>query len=298
VASRHAVRVLADSTHASSYERYANSDSAIDDGKQHLEAAADADILEVAATCTEPSIGVGLAVTTVDTFIQRFSLRLCASHPNRQLELKCVKRYHRPLEVPTSIPTSRVVGHMQTQTWAREHVPALTAALTAVSLALVFGAVLQVLPVEALPQPEALLTAIPHLNAVVSLLAIGTIVVGVRSIRDGNVERHRRFMLTSFVLFALFLTLYLYRVALLGPSGFSGPDVVYTYVYLPVLFVHIALAIVCVPFVFYALLVAGTRPVADIYETRHRTAGRVAAGLWTISFSMGLLIYAMLYLVY
>ncbi|PSQ36559.1 hypothetical protein BRD05_02650 [Halobacteriales archaeon QS_9_70_65] len=65
--------------------------------------------------------------------------------------------------------------------------------------------------------------------------------------------------------------------------------------HLPVLFVHIGLAVVCVPFVFYALLVASTRPVAEIYGTRHRTAGRVAASLWLVSFSMGVVIYAMLY---
>ena len=187
---------------------------------------------------------------------------------------------------------------MQTRTWAREHVPALTALLTVVSLALVFGAALQLLPVEALPRPESLLAAIPHVNAAVSLAAIGTIVAGVRAIRRGAVARHRRLMLATFGLFALFLTLYLYRVAVLGPTEFPGPETVRTYVYLPVLFVHVALAVVCVPFVFYALLTAGTRPVAEIYETRHRAAGRVAAALWLVSFTMGVVIYAMLYHVY
>ncbi|MFQ3319389.1 MAG: putative membrane protein [Natronomonas sp.] len=187
---------------------------------------------------------------------------------------------------------------METRTWAREHVPALTALLTAVSLALVFGAALQLLPVDALPNPEALLSAIPHVNAVISLLAIGTISAGVRYIRRGDVRKHRTLMLTSFGLFALFLALYLYRVALLGPTEFTGPAVVETYLYYPFLFVHISLAIVCVPFVFYALLIAGTRPVADIYETRHRIAGRIAASLWLISFSMGIAIYAMLYHVF
>jgi putative membrane protein len=182
--------------------------------------------------------------------------------------------------------------------WAREHVPALTAVLTAVSLALVFGAALQLLPVAALPRLGGLLTAIPHVNAVLSGAAIGTVLAGVRAIRRGNVRRHRLYMLTSFGLFALFLTLYLYRVALLGPTGFPGPETIRTFVYLPVLFVHVALAVVCVPFVFYALLVAGTRPVSAIYETNHRLAGRIAAGLWLISFAMGLLIYAMLYHVY
>ena len=184
---------------------------------------------------------------------------------------------------------------METRTWAKEHVPALTAVLTVASLALVFGAALQRLPVEALPSSEGLLAAVPHVNAVVSLAAIGTIVAGVRAIRRGDVRRHRALMTTSFGLFALFLALYLYRVAVLGPTEFTGPAVVRTYVYLPVLFVHIGLAVVCVPFVFYALLVAGTRPVAEIYGTRHRTAGRVAVSLWLVSFSMGIAICAMLY---
>ena len=187
---------------------------------------------------------------------------------------------------------------METRTWAGEHVPALTAVLTAVSLALVFGAALQMLPVGALPSPRGVLEAIPHVNAAVSLAAIGTITAGVRAIRRGEVRRHRLLMATSFGLFALFLALYLYRVAVLGPTEFTGPAVVRTYLYLPFLFVHIALAIVCVPFVFYALLIGSTHSVEEIYETRHRTAGRVAASLWLISFSMGIAIYAMLYHVF
>jgi len=187
---------------------------------------------------------------------------------------------------------------METRSWAREHVPALTALLTVISLVLVFGAALQQLPVAALPSPTGLLEAIPHVNAVVSLTAIGTITAGVRAIRRGNVSRHRLLMLTSFGLFALFLALYLYRVAIIGPTEFPGPTAVRTYVYYPVLFVHIALAIICVPFVFYALLIAGTRRVQEIYETRHRTAGRIAAGLWLVSFTMGLVIYSLLYHVF
>jgi len=187
---------------------------------------------------------------------------------------------------------------MDLRLWAREHVPALTALLTVASLALVFGAALQMVPVAAVPNNPGVLAAIPHVNAAISLAAIATIAGGVRAIRRGNVRRHRTLMLTGFGLFALFLALYLYRVAIRGPTDFPGPGIVETYLYAPVLVVHISLAIVCVPVVFYALLVAGTRPVPEIYESRHRTAGRVAAALWLVSFTMGLVIYAMLYHVF
>ena len=187
---------------------------------------------------------------------------------------------------------------METRTWAREHVPALTAVLTIAALALVFGAALQVLPVGGLPQPEPLLAAIPHVNAAISVAAIAAIAAGVRAIRRGDVGTHRRLMLTSFGLFAAFLALYLYRVALLGPTAFPGPEAIRTFVYLPVLVVHVLLAVVCIPFVFYALLLATTRPASQLYGTAHRRVGRIAAALWIVAFAMGIVIYLMLYVVF
>jgi putative membrane protein len=187
---------------------------------------------------------------------------------------------------------------MNLRLWASEHVGALTALLSAVSLTLVFAAALQRIPKGLLPRVEFLLGAIPHLNAIFSVTAIVVILAGVRAIRRGNVRRHRALMATSFLLFSLFLALYLYRVALLGPSEFSGPAVVQTYVYFPFLFVHIVLAVLCIPFVFFALLSAGTRSIPEIYETGHARVGRIAATLWLISFSMGIGIYLLLYHIY
>ena len=187
---------------------------------------------------------------------------------------------------------------MAARTRAGEHVPALTAVLSVVSLALVFGAALGAIPASVLPRSEPLLAIIPHANAAISVTAIGTILAGVRAIRRGNVGRHRALMIASFGLFAVFLALYLYRVSLLGPTAFPGPEVVRTFLYLPFLAVHISLAVLCVPFVFYALLIAGTRPVSEIRTTNHRRVGRIAASLWLVSFSMGLVIYGLLYHVY
>jgi putative membrane protein len=181
----------------------------------------------------------------------------------------------------------------------RDRVPEATALLTVVSLALVFAAALGIVPRGLLPRaPDSVLGAIPPLNAVISLVAIGTITAAWRAIRHGNVRRHARLMLASFALFATFLVLYLYRVALLGPTPFPGPATVEQFVYFPVLGIHILLAIVCVPLLYYVLLVAATRPTSDIYGSLHPRVGRVAASLWLVSFSLGIVVYAMLYLVY
>jgi putative membrane protein len=182
---------------------------------------------------------------------------------------------------------------------ARENVFGLTVALTAVSLAAVFGAVLGVIPASTLLRaPGPVIAAIPHVNAALSTVAIVTILLGVRFIRRDDVRRHRAMMLVSLGLFLAFLALYLYRLVLEGTAEFPGPDTVYQFVYLPTLAIHILLAIVCIPLLYYALLVALTRPVAAIRESPHRRVGRIAASLWLISFVLGNVVYTLLYVVY
>jgi len=185
------------------------------------------------------------------------------------------------------------------QTRVEDHVPLLTGVLSIVSLAIVFAAALQAVPTDALPTaPDAVLDAIPTLNAVVSLAAIGTITAGVRAIRRGDVGRHRKLMMTSFGLFVAFLAMYLYRVSLLGPSSFAGPAVVERFVYYPVLAIHILLAIASLPPVYYALLLALTRPAAELPSTNHARVGRVAASLWLVSFALGVVVYLLLHVLF
>ncbi len=105
-------------------------------------------------------------------------------------------------------------------------------------------------------------------------------------------------MLTAAGLFATFLALYLYRLTIVGTTPFGGPDAVYRFVYLPVLAVHITLAIVCIPLVYYVLLIGLTHPVSAIPATRHRRVGRVAATLWLVSFSLGIVVYLLLFVVF
>jgi putative membrane protein len=181
----------------------------------------------------------------------------------------------------------------------RRHVPAVSGVLSVVALALVFAAALRAIPDWLLPRaPDVVVHAIPHVNAVVSVAAICTILLGVRAIRRGNVERHRRMMLSTTGLFGAFLVAYLYRVALEGPTDFPGPATVEQFVYYPVLGIHILLAIVCVPLVIYTLLLALTHSVAELPETRHPTVGKAAAALWLVSFALGTVVYLMLYVVY
>lgn len=180
----------------------------------------------------------------------------------------------------------------------KQNVPAVAGVLTLISLAFVFGAALRVIPSSVFPHVSGLIEIIPHLNALISLTAIVLISAGWYFIRADEIRNHRIAMVSSFGLFVAFLVLYLYRVILEGPTPFPGPGAVKAYVYLPLLAIHITLAIVCVPLLYYVLLLALTRPVSELYATNHRRVARIAAPLWLISFALGIVVYSLLYVVY
>ena len=181
----------------------------------------------------------------------------------------------------------------------RRHLLITSLTVSLVAVGAVFAAVLGLLPAALLPvAPSVVLAAIPHVNAILSTTAIVTIVLAVRAIRRGDVVRHRRLMLTTVGLFTAFLVLYLYKVIIVGPVAFRGPTAVYERIYLPVLAVHITLAVVCIPFVAHALLLGLTHEVRELYQTRHLLVGRIGAALWLISFALGNLVYLLAYIIY
>ena len=181
--------------------------------------------------------------------------------------------------------------------FVRSNVRVVTIVLSIVALALVFGSVFRLVPAGPLPRNEAVLELVPHLNAIVSLLAIGTISLGVRAIRAGKIAQHRRMMVLSTILFGTFLVLYLYKIVVAGPTVFHGPVAIKQFVYLPILAIHVLLAMVAVPLVIYALLLATTYPVAELPKTSHPRVGRLAAAFWVISFALGIVVYLLLYFV-
>ncbi|QGN06459.1 DUF420 domain-containing protein [Halorhabdus sp. CBA1104] len=180
----------------------------------------------------------------------------------------------------------------------RRHVGGLATLLSVVSLAVIFGVVGGVVPSSLLPRaPEALITAIPHLNAAISALALLAIVAGVRAIHRQDVQTHRRLMGTAFALFVAFLSLYLYRLTLEGTTHFGGPAAIEP-LYLLVLAIHISLAILCLPLLYYVLLLAYAYEPDELPSTPHPRVGRIAAGLWAISFALGIVVYLLLYVVF
>lgn len=167
--------------------------------------------------------------------------------------------------------------------------------LSALALAAVFAAALQVIPGGLLPRaPDSVITAIPHVNAALSVTAFFVVGAGWRLARQREIKKHKAAMGLATLLFAVFLVLYLYRVALIGPTTFGGEGVLAT-AYYGILAIHILLAVVCVPLVIYVLALATAYPVNELPSTPHPRVGRVAAALWMVSFALGTVVYGMLY---
>jgi putative membrane protein len=179
----------------------------------------------------------------------------------------------------------------------RRNLREVTTILSVVSLVLVFAAARQAIPSAILPAaPPWVFAAIPHVNAGISVTAIALIVLGVRDARHSRFERHRRLMLAAFALFVAFLALYLWKVAVKGPQTFPGSGAI-ELAYLGVLAVHMLLAIVCIPLLYYVLLLAGTHSMSELPDTAHGRVARIAAPLWVLSFLLGTVVYVLLYLV-
>ncbi|XVH30742.1 DUF420 domain-containing protein [Haloferacaceae archaeon DSL9] len=133
-----------------------------------------------------------------------------------------------------------------------------------------------------------------HAIAVVNSITVVTLSLGWYWIRNDEVRKHATAMMTSFVLIVVFLGMYLPRVAGGGTKYFVGPDPAY-YAYLLMLAVHIALSILAVPVVLYAIVLGVTHTERELRtETPHRTVGRIAAGSWLLSLVLGVVTYFML----
>ncbi|WP_424003726.1 DUF420 domain-containing protein [Haloarcula salina] len=181
------------------------------------------------------------------------------------------------------------------QSRARARPRLVTAAVSVVGYALVFGAFGGVLPLPDLSRETVIILgdAIAAVNSV-ALLAI---LVGVYFIKNGDVQKHRAAMLSAFALIMAFLVLYILKVG----GGFEKEIVVEGFVwtaYIVMLAVHILLSAVSVPVVVHAVVLGLTHSPAELRETIHARVGRIAVAAWSLSLFLGLVTYVMLNHVY
>jgi len=190
--------------------------------------------------------------------------------------------------------TARVAGP------AREHPAAVTAIVSAVGYAVVIGTFLGFVPAQVFPDLSLeQVNLLSHAIAAINTTATVLLALGWYWIRQDEVRKHAAAMVGSFALILVFLVLYLTKIGGGGTKEIVGaPQFVY-YAYLAMLAIHIVLSVVAVPVVLYALVLGLTHTPAELRsETPHRKVGRVAAGSWILSLSLGVVTYLLLNWVY
>lgn len=183
---------------------------------------------------------------------------------------------------------------------ARSHPRATVAVLSVVGYALVIGTFAGAVPASVFPTlNQAQVDLLSHAIAGINTVATTLLVFGWKWIREGEVEKHRKAMGSAFGLILVFLVLYLTKIGGGGTKEMVGaPELVY-YAYLLMLAIHIVLSVVAVPVVLYALVLGLTHTPHELREeTPHKTVGRIAAGSWILSLTLGVVTYVLLNWVY
>lgn len=129
-------------------------------------------------------------------------------------------------------------------------------------------------------------------NATLNASSAVALLTGYYFIRRKVVDQHKRAMLTAVAASAIFLVFYVTRVALTGTHEFAG-DGMARVVYRAILFSHMILAIVILPFVLRILYLAR----AERFD-EHRKLARYVFPVWAYVSVTGLLVYLLLYQIY
>ncbi|WP_053405677.1 DUF420 domain-containing protein [Persicobacter sp. CCB-QB2] len=143
---------------------------------------------------------------------------------------------------------------------------------------------------------------VPHINAVINSATAVCLVLAVVQIKKGNVEAHKKLMLTSFVLGALFLVAYVVyhgsvETTLFGDANHNGvleeselSEIgVVRNIYLVTLLLHIGLAIIVLPFVLLSYFYALSNNLV-----KHRKIVKFSFPIWFVVSVTGVIVYFMI----
>lgn len=132
-------------------------------------------------------------------------------------------------------------------------------------------------------------SVLPHLNAALNATSFLLLVAALYMIKRGNVQAHRRLMLSALTVSSLFLVSYVTYHAQYGSVRFTGQGAVRA-IYFVILVTHVILAAAIVPLVIVTL----RRALAGDFA-RHRRIARWTYPLWLYVSVTGVVVYLLLY---
>jgi putative membrane protein len=136
---------------------------------------------------------------------------------------------------------------------------------------------------------SGLVELLPAWNAALNATSGVLVLLGVRAVRAGDRERHKRLMLSAVAVSAVFLVSYLTRVALTGTHRFPGAGAL-RWLYLAILVSHTLLAALAAPMVLRTAFLGWRARLDD-----HRRVARFTVPVWLYVSVTGVVVYLLLY---
>ncbi|TYB72200.1 DUF420 domain-containing protein [Bizionia gelidisalsuginis] len=152
-----------------------------------------------------------------------------------------------------------------------------------VAVAALFGVNLRELGFDVQP-----LTFLPPIYASINALTALVLVVALIAVLNKKVKLHERLMKFAILLSVSFLLLYIAYHTTSDSTKFGGEGVI-KYIYYFILFTHIVLSVVVIPFV----LITYVRAISGNFE-RHKKIAKVTFPLWLYVAVTGVVIYIMI----
>ncbi|WP_299109309.1 DUF420 domain-containing protein [uncultured Winogradskyella sp.] len=152
-----------------------------------------------------------------------------------------------------------------------------------IAVAALFGVNLRSLGFDVEP-----LTFLPPIYAATNGLTAVILILAVVAIRNKNRKRHEGLMKFAIALSVLFLVLYVAYHMTSDSTKFGGEGVI-KYVYYFILFTHIVLSVIIIPFV----LITYVRAITNNIE-RHKKIAKITFPLWLYVAVTGVVVYVMI----
>jgi putative membrane protein len=129
---------------------------------------------------------------------------------------------------------------------------------------------------------------LPHLNAILNTATFSLLVLGFIAVRQKQVAYHRMFMMSAFILSAIFLLSYVVYHSNAVSTKFGGEGII-RYAYFFILITHIILAAIVLPLVLFSF-----QKGLQMKIEQHRKLVRWTFPIWLYVTTSGVIVYLMI----
>jgi putative membrane protein len=152
-----------------------------------------------------------------------------------------------------------------------------------IAVAALFGVNLRELGFDVEP-----LTFLPSIYATINGLTAIILILAVVAIKNKNRKRHENLMKFAIALSVVFLVLYVAYHMTSDSTKFGGEGAI-KYVYYFILFTHIVLSVIIIPFV----LITYVRAITNNFE-KHKKIAKITFPIWLYVAVTGVVVYLMI----